>query len=121
MEQMQKHRKSLEENLGSTKVQLEKIQSDIRSALDKIDSREKHLNAQLERLLIEFREKQEELNQYTEQYKSVSSGVNERSKTLSKLSEELESVKKEMEERSSSMTDGCKLSFFISLFQNTTD
>lgn len=108
LEQMQKYRGKVEEYLGSTKTQLERVRVDIKTALEKIDSREKHLNAQLEPLLIQYRAKQEELNKISGEYKGVNSGVTERAKLLSRLTEELEAVKKETEERSSSMTDGCK-------------
>jgi hypothetical protein len=52
---MQKHRSGIEEALVTTKGQLDKLQSDISHTLEKISSREKYLNSQLEPLLFQYR------------------------------------------------------------------
>lgn len=109
LDQMQKHRSGIEEALVTTKGQLDKLQSDISHTLEKISSREKYLNSQLEPLLFQYRALQDEFARVSEQYREVSGGVTERSRKLAQITEELESVKQEMDERGSSMTDGTPL------------
>lgn len=55
LDQMQKYRSGIDEALATTKGQLDKLHSDISHMLDKIDSREKYLNSQLEPLLVQYR------------------------------------------------------------------
>ncbi|XP_015920454.1 intraflagellar transport protein 57 homolog [Parasteatoda tepidariorum] len=106
LDQIRQHRKNMDETLSTTKLQLDKLHSDISRSLEKIGSREKYLNNQLEQLILEYRTAQDQLSQVKEQYKSVSGGVTERSRTLSQITEELDQVKQEMDERGSNMTDG---------------
>lgn len=106
LEQMKLHRSGIEEALTNTKVQLDKLHTDISRTLEKISSREKFLNSQMEPLLAQYRTLQDQLSRLNEQYQNVSGGVAERSRILVSVTEELESIKQEMEERGSSMTDG---------------
>jgi estrogen-related receptor beta like 1 len=55
LEQMQRHRSGIDEALATTKSQLDKLHSDIEVTLEKISSREKFLNSQLEPLLVQYR------------------------------------------------------------------
>ena len=55
LDQMQKYRSGIDEALATTKGQLDKLHSDISHMLEKIGSREKYLNSQLEPLLIQYR------------------------------------------------------------------
>ena len=55
LDQMQKHRSGIDEDLTTTKGQLDRLQSEISHTLEKIGSREKHLNSQLEPLLVQYR------------------------------------------------------------------
>ncbi|PNF24819.1 Intraflagellar transport protein 57-like protein [Cryptotermes secundus] len=109
LEQMQRHRSGIDEALATAKGQLDKLHSDIELTLEKISSREKFLNSQLEPLLDQYRALQDEFARINEQYREVSGGVTERSRILAQVTEELESVKQEMDERGSSMTDGTPL------------
>ncbi|KAJ4443521.1 intraflagellar transport protein 57 homolog [Periplaneta americana] len=109
LEQMQKHRSGIDEALATTKGQLDKLHTDISHTLEKIGSREKYLNSQLEPMLIQYRALQDEFARLSEHYREVSGGVTERSRILAQVTEELESVKQEMDERGSSMTDGTPL------------
>ncbi|XP_035223594.1 intraflagellar transport protein 57 homolog isoform X2 [Stegodyphus dumicola] len=106
LDQIHQHRKNIEETLTTTRQQLDKLHLEISRSLEKIGSREKYLNSQLEQLILEYRTAQDQLAQVREQYKSVSGGVTERSRALSQITEELDQVKQEMEERGSNMTDG---------------
>lgn len=109
LEQMHQYRDGIQDNLGSTQNQLNKLHTDIQYTLEKIGSREKYLNTQLESMLLEFRGLQDQMAQTKEQYRQVSGGVTERSRLLAQVTDELESVKQDMEERGSSMTDGTPL------------
>lgn len=51
LEQMKLHRNEMQETLVPAKTQLDKLERDITTALNKIQSREKFLNNQLEPLL----------------------------------------------------------------------
>ena len=84
-------------------------QDEISRTLEKIASREKYINSQLEHLLMNFRSVQDALAETKEKYRQASGGVTERSRTLAEITEELEKVKQEMDERGSSMTDGAPL------------
>ncbi|XP_003708423.1 intraflagellar transport 57 [Megachile rotundata] len=109
IEQMKQFHTNIATNLTGTKSQLDKLRTDVTSALDKVKARESYLNRQLEPVLKEYQTLQDELSKIKEQYRDVSGGVTERTRIFNKLSEELEHIKKEMDERGSSMTDGTPL------------
>lgn len=109
LDQIQQYRKDMEEGLMVTKSQLDRLAANIANTLDKVNSREKYLNAQLETFLSDYRSAQEGLAQAKEQYRSVSGGITDRSLSLAQITEELDQIKQEMEERGSSMTDGTPL------------
>jgi len=109
LEQMHTYRTGIEDSLVSTKTHLDQLQAEIAKTLEKISSREKYVNSQLEPQLNEYRQLSQTMAQAKEQYKQVSGGVTERSRLLAQLTDTLESVKSEMEERGSSMTDGSPL------------
>nr|CAB3255401.1 intraflagellar transport protein 57 homolog [Phallusia mammillata] len=109
VDQMHQHKKGIESSLVDAKTHLDKLHSEIRRTLEKISSREKYINSQLEHHVQEYRGAQDQLAQAKEKYKQGSGGVTEHSRTLAELTEELDKVKMEMEERGSSMTDGAPL------------
>jgi estrogen-related receptor beta like 1 len=109
MDQMHIHRDGIEVSLKETQAHLDKLYTEITRTLEKIGSREKYLNNQLEHHLQEFRAMQDQLAETKERYRQASGGVQDRTKNLAEVSEELEKVKSEMEDRGSSMTDGAPL------------
>ncbi|KAJ7323375.1 Intraflagellar transport protein 57 [Desmophyllum pertusum] len=104
-EQMQQHSEGIKSSLTETKGHLDKLHHEISRTLEKISSREKYINNQLEHLLQEFRSLQDSLAETKERYKQGSGGVTELTKSLSQITEELESVKAQMDERGTNMTD----------------
>ena len=54
-EQLKTSSDSMSKGLAETRTQLEKLTEDIAGALEKIASREKYLNTQLESLMTEYR------------------------------------------------------------------
>ncbi|TRY72250.1 hypothetical protein TCAL_03146 [Tigriopus californicus] len=109
LEQMHTYRRGIDDALTTTRVHLDKLHNDIGRTLEKITSREKYLNSQLEGSLQQFRQLSDTLAATKEQYKQVSGGVTERSRTLAQIADDLEVIKAEMEERGSAMTDGTPL------------
>lgn len=106
LDQMHQHRDGIKSSLRDTKSYLDKLQEDIGKTLEKVSSREKYINNQLEPLIQEYRSAQAKLSEAKERYRQASGGVMERTRVLAEISEELEKVKQEMEDKGSSMSDG---------------
>ncbi|XP_044297644.1 intraflagellar transport protein 57 homolog isoform X4 [Varanus komodoensis] len=106
VDQMHQHQDGIESALKDTRGYLDKLHNEISKTLEKVSSREKYINNQLEHLVQEYRSAQALLSEAKEKYKQGSGGVTERTRILSEITEELEKVKQEMEEKGSSMTDG---------------
>lgn len=105
---------------------LDKLHDEIGRTLEKISSREKYINSQLEHLVQQYRNSQDQLAQVRsklklnhrynltyfnpvkakEKYRQGSGGVTQLSRSLAEVTEELEKVKHEMDDRGNSMTDG---------------
>ena len=71
LEQMHTYRDGIEQALESTKSQLDKLHTDVSRTLEKISSREKYLNSQLEAPLADLRQLQDNLAATKEQYRQV--------------------------------------------------
>ena len=85
LEQMHQHRDGIQTSLTETKVHLDKLHDEISHTLEKIASREKYLNNQLEHLLGDFRLAQDQLAETKEKYRQASGGVTERSRLLAEV------------------------------------
>ena len=83
---MHSYQESIEESLKETKNYLEKLYDDISKTLEKISSREKYINSQLDGPMSDLRRFQEELNSIKDTYRSRSTGLNERTQVLSQVS-----------------------------------
>lgn len=83
---MHSYQESIEESLKETKNYLEKLYDDISKTLEKISSREKYINSQLDGPMNDLRRFQEELNSIKDTYRSRSTGLNERTQVLSQVS-----------------------------------
>lgn len=112
LEQMKMYKATIDQSLGGTKNQLDKIHKDIKVTLEKIDNREKYLNRDLEGILEEYRLLQDQRSKVREAYNEISGGVTERTRLLGQLTDKLENIKTQMEERGNSMTDGSELIVF---------
>nr|VZI35394.1 unnamed protein product [Spirometra erinaceieuropaei] len=106
LEQMTRHKAEIEACFNESKGYLLRLHEDLSRSLDKIGSREKYINSQVDQLLTEYRCAQDRLCEVKEKYRQASGGITERSKVLGDLTDELERVKQEMDQRGSSMTDG---------------
>ena len=82
---MHQHRDGIESSLTETRGHLDKLHTEISHTLEKIASREKYLNNQLEHLLGDFRLAQDQLAETKEKYRQASGGVTERSRSLAEV------------------------------------
>ena len=82
---MHTYQNSIDESLKETKNYLEKLYDEISRTLEKISSREKYINSQLEESMTAFRNYQDKLADIKETYKARSSGINERTQELSRV------------------------------------
>lgn len=105
IEQSQKHEKSLNEYFPDAKVALEKIGKELRTAVERISSKERHINKEFDHLGGEFREKQKKLDEIQEKYNELSQSVSELTTDLAEKTEMVEMIKNSMSERNNSMTD----------------
>ncbi|XP_055596874.1 intraflagellar transport protein 57 homolog [Uranotaenia lowii] len=109
LEQMRSLRSNIESATEETDGQLKKLQNDIGYVMEKIESREKHLNNDLKDLIHQYKDILVEYNQVNNQIKERDSEKTEKEHELSKITNELENIKIQMEQRGNSMTDGSPL------------
>ena len=104
-EQMQQYSNGISQTLQETQTQLDKLHQEISKTLEKVASREKYINSQLEGKIQDYRSKQDNLGVLKEKYNQSSGGVTELTQQLSQITDELEQVKIQMDERGTNMTD----------------
>lgn len=104
-EQMQQYSNGINQTLQDTQNQLDKLHNEIKKTLEKVGSREKYINSQLESMVQEYRSNQDKLSVIQEKYNQSSGGVTELTQILSQITQELETVKQQMDERGTNMTD----------------
>uniref|UniRef100_A0A0N4ZBA0 Intraflagellar transport protein 57 homolog n=1 Tax=Parastrongyloides trichosuri TaxID=131310 RepID=A0A0N4ZBA0_PARTI len=109
LDQMEKHFKILDESFEKIRPILQKINDNVTTDIDRIDNREKHLNSQVEPLLITYRQTQDRLAENSQQYKESSTGLTQRSEILSRLTEDIDQLKQQVEEQGSKNTDGAPM------------
>lgn len=85
------------------------MQKEIVFAMEKVESREKHLNKDLKDSIQEYKMLSIELTKFNNEIKENDREKAEMEETLAKLTNELENVKIQMEQRGNSMTDGSPL------------
>lgn len=105
VEQMMQYQTSIKDLLSDTQKHLDGLHSDISKTLEKIESREKYVNTQLDNIVSEFRQKQDKLAATNDRYKQASTTVVELAAQLASLTDELDTVKAQMDERGNRMTD----------------
>uniref|UniRef100_A0AC11ARU3 Intraflagellar transport 57 n=1 Tax=Ovis aries TaxID=9940 RepID=A0AC11ARU3_SHEEP len=83
VDQMHQHKSGIESALKETKGFLDRLHNEISRTLEKIGSREKYINNQLEHLVQEYRAAQAQLSEARERYQQGNGGVTERTRILS--------------------------------------
>lgn len=109
VEQMEKLEKALGEQYAELRPFLARTSDEINEAMERIGSREQHLNDQFAGLLSLYRNKQNELATISEQYKESSGTLNSRADTLNALNEEIEQLKQQIEEQGMQNTSGAPI------------
>jgi intraflagellar transport protein 57 len=89
--------------------QLKKIQSEMIFTMEKVESREKHLNKDLKDLIQDYKALSIDLSRVNNEIKENEREKSEMEENLSRLTNELENVKIQMEQRGNSMSDGSPL------------
>lgn len=74
--------------------------------MDKIESREKHLNNDLRHLIDQYKNISTEQGQHVTQLKQTQADIAEMEKIFDRLNHEYESTKMQMEQRGQTMSDG---------------
>jgi estrogen-related receptor beta like 1 len=77
--------------------------------MDKIDSREKHLNRDLRDLINQYKEMSVEMSKIQSEVRENEIKKSDLDEQITKITNELENVKIQMEQRGNSMTDGSPL------------
>ncbi|XP_050084526.1 intraflagellar transport protein 57 homolog [Anopheles aquasalis] len=109
LEQMRTLRSNIDTATEETDSQLKKLQTDIGYVMEKLESREKHLNNDLKELIAQYKEVLIGYNQVSGQLKQLEQEKANNEHELTKITNELENVKIQMEQRGNSMTDGSPL------------
>ncbi|XP_017110584.1 intraflagellar transport protein 57 homolog [Drosophila elegans] len=104
--QMEAYEKSISELSETTETQLKKLHSEFTFSLEKIESREKHLNNELQPLIQQFKELSIELSAIQYAQNQVQTDTEKQMAQLSEVIMEQELKKEEMERRGQVMSDG---------------
>ncbi|VDN00845.1 unnamed protein product [Thelazia callipaeda] len=109
LEQMQTLQTVLKELLNSAQPLLKGLASDLSSTMERIAIRENHLNNELQAAMTKFRAAKDNLAEANEKYKTIGTGIAERTAKLQRVCDELEQVKQQIEETSSRNNDGAPM------------
>lgn len=109
IEQMQKLETIMNQQYAEMTPILKKTSDEIEQAMEKIHTREQHLNDQFVSLLQLDRSKQNELAAISEQYKENSGLLNSRTEELNTLNGEIEQLKQQIEEQGTQNTSGAPI------------
>ncbi|PRP81076.1 hypothetical protein PROFUN_11190 [Planoprotostelium fungivorum] len=105
LEKMQLHHKNIVNNLPDTKSQLDRMIAEISTTLDKIETREKHINNSFDHLIEEYKIAMEASNEITAKYSEDNEQVVILTNELQGLVDELQTVKDKMEAHNNSLAD----------------
>eukprot|EP00037_Helgoeca_nana_P020100 m.198461 g.198461 ORF g.198461 m.198461 type:complete len:443 (-) comp25136_c1_seq1:3075-4403(-) len=103
--EMTKLQVGIKGSMSETQVYLDKLHKEITSTLEKIDSREKYVNKQLDNIVTDYRMQQDSLAATVERYKQSSGTVTERTQKLASLTDSLDALKDEIDKRASRAMD----------------
>ncbi|XP_055691542.1 intraflagellar transport protein 57 homolog isoform X2 [Lutzomyia longipalpis] len=110
LEQMKTYRSTIDQASMDTDAQLKKLQAGIGHVMEKIESREKHLNAELQPLIGQYRSHSVELKHLTAAIEEVDAEKATKERELAGILSEIETVKMQMEQRGTSIaSDGSPL------------
>ncbi|XP_017038379.1 intraflagellar transport protein 57 homolog [Drosophila kikkawai] len=104
--QMDAFRSNIAEASETTQAQLKKLHSEFTFSLEKVESREKHLNNELQPLIQQFKELSIELSTIQYAQNQLQEDTEKQTAQLSEVMMEQELKKEEMERRGQVMSDG---------------
>ena len=109
LESAHKHQRQIARSFPGVKASLERVAADVASALDKIETRERFVNDQMEPLTAEYRRERERLDDAQARYDASSETVSDLTNELARVSERLEEVKATMANRGDDIADSTPL------------
>ncbi|XP_066509090.1 intraflagellar transport protein 57 homolog isoform X2 [Hoplias malabaricus] len=83
--QMHQHQEGIKTSLKEATGYLDKLLEEISKTQEKVGSREKYINSQLEHLITDYRNAQSKLSEAKDLYQQGSGGVTERTRTLAEV------------------------------------
>eukprot|EP00743_Colponemidia_sp_Colp-15_P001821 GILK01001986.1.p1 GENE.GILK01001986.1~~GILK01001986.1.p1 ORF type:complete len:443 (-),score=105.37 GILK01001986.1:107-1261(-) len=105
LEQTKQYEETIKNTLPECKAQLVKLADEVNKALERITSKEKHINNQFDHMAGEFRKQQGDLATVTVRYNQISENVSQLTNEMSRITEQLDTIKAQMDDRSNNMTD----------------
>mmetsp|Transcript_39173 Transcript_39173/g.97041 ORF Transcript_39173/g.97041 Transcript_39173/m.97041 type:complete len:223 (+) Transcript_39173:19-687(+) len=109
LEAAHKHQEQISRTFPEVKVMLDHVADDVAQILEKIATRERFVNSQLEPLAQEFQVHRENLNGVQERYNKSTEAVADLTNELARVSEELEKIKTVMADRGENIADASPL------------
>ncbi|KAI6182035.1 Intraflagellar transport protein che-13 [Aphelenchoides bicaudatus] len=110
------HEKQLAKLQETTRTQFDTVQpflsqmsSEISQSVERIRSREKHLNEQLDGLLQEHRQARNALAEAREKYREASGGLTSRQETLQRIGDEIDQIKQQIDEQGAQNSNGAPI------------
>ncbi|CAD5205641.1 unnamed protein product [Bursaphelenchus okinawaensis] len=108
-EQLSQLQKNLNSYYESIRPFLAQLSGDLKQNVDKINSREKHLNEQLHNVLQEYRVARNSYVENMEKYKEASVGLDQRQQTLQQIGDEIDQLKQQIERQGAENLNGASL------------
>ncbi|KAI6660951.1 hypothetical protein LOD99_13674 [Oopsacas minuta] len=105
LDQMLQFRDAMGSVQTNTKGKLEDLHQELTATLDKVATREKYMNIQLDDTLKDLRVSRESHSEVRQKYEVGMQRVNELTQALNNITDELEGVKIRMDEHGTNMTD----------------
>ncbi|CAD5208097.1 unnamed protein product [Bursaphelenchus xylophilus] len=108
-EQLAQLQRNLNAYYESVRPFLAQLSGDLKQSVEKISSREKHLNEHLMGVLQEYRAARNSYAENLEKYKEASVGLDQRQQTLQQIGDEIEQIKMQIERQGAENLNGASL------------
>eukprot|EP00158_Paraphelidium_tribonemae_P005258 Partr_v1_DN27247_c2_g1_i3_m38788 putative Intraflagellar transport 57 homolog (Chlamydomonas) len=105
LQQVQSLSSSITLTAEALKPKLLKCIAQVDSSMEKINSREKYVNAQLEQFIEQYRSADKRLQMLKQQLSADNESVNDLASEMARVTEDLESVQAQMDDLGNGMTD----------------
>lgn len=104
-EELKKRNNLIKTEFNQCNDGLGKLELDVQKSLDRLESRERYVQQQMDALCNELLAYRSELNRSMENYQQINGGVISKSRRLAELSETIQKVKADTEKREQSIND----------------